>query len=257
MQRLLYASKTALLHLLGCAIVAALIYLLVFNFWLDTPFSELSRAKDIFLLILIVDLILGPLVTLIIANPDKSRAELSRDLSWVVLIQLAALAYGVHTLMQVRPIWIGFEKNHFRVISVQDVRPLSSRDAPEGLRSMNWLGPQPIGVRMIEGSDPGFLASLELSLAGYHTAYRPSHWVPFASQIDQVIAAAQPVEQLLKHHGLNDLAAVRHRSVSGNWTIDDLLYLPLSTDQPTDWSVLIDRNTGQLAGYVQLSGWND
>ena len=257
MQRFLFASQTALLHLLGCAIVAAFIYFFAFNFWLETPFSELSRAKEIFLIILIVDLILGPLITLIIANPIKSKSELSRDISFIILIQLAALGYGVNTLMQVRPVWIGFEKNHFRVITTQDISPLSFRDAPEGLRSINFFGPRPIGIRMVEGNDPGFLASLELSLAGYHTAYRPHHWVPYDSQIDVILNVAQPVSKLLERHNISNTEDIFMKLVSSNISIDDTLYLPLSTSLPTNWSVLINRRTGQISGYVNLNGWED
>jgi hypothetical protein len=257
MQRLFYASKIALIHLLGCAIVAALIYLFIFNFWFETPFSAFSRAKDIFLLILIVDLTLGPLVTLIIADPNKSKSEFSRDLSFVILVQLAALAYGVNTLVQVRPIWIAFERDHFRVVTLMDSHPQRIQEAPEGLQSHNWFGPKPIGVRVLSGDDPAFLESVQLSLQGRHPAFRPSSWVPYTEQKSQVLHAALPLDVLIDFHQIQSGIDIRPMLHRFRVEYSGLRFLPLSTDQPTNWTVLIDAETAAIVGYIPVSGWLD
>jgi len=48
----------------------------------------MSGVSDVFLLMLGVDVVLGPLVTLVVFNTRKPRAELVRDLAVVVLVQL-------------------------------------------------------------------------------------------------------------------------------------------------------------------------
>lgn len=251
------ALKGAGIHLLASGVAAGLIYVFIFSIWLPPPFAELSQAKGLFLLILVVDIICGPLLTLVVYNPSKPRAELRRDLCLVILFQLAALGYGLHTVTQVRPIWLGFERDHFRMVALIDVQAQRLNEAPEGLQARNWLGPQPIGVRILSGDDPAFLESLEKSLQGRHPAFRPNHWVPYASQKAQVLKAARPVDVLISFHQTQSGLDIQPLLQRWGAETSRLRFLPLSTDQPTNWTVLIDAETAAIVGYIPVSGWLD
>jgi len=72
-----------------------------------------------------VDVILGPLITLTVFNRSKPRSELVRDLTVVGLIQLAALGYGLWTVFVARPVHLVFEYDRFRVCM-----PSSARGTP-------------------------------------------------------------------------------------------------------------------------------
>ena len=50
-----------------------------------------------------VDVVIGPLITLLIFNPNKKRKEVIGDLLIIAVIQFAALGYGMHTVYQERP----------------------------------------------------------------------------------------------------------------------------------------------------------
>lgn len=255
--RLSFSLRTAALHLLASGLVALLIYTGIFSVWLPEPFAELSDGKRLFVLILLIDMICGPLLTLIVSNPAKPRREWLTDLSLVALIQLAALGYGIHTVMQIRPIWLGFERDQFRVVALADIRPQGLDDAPQGLQTRNWLGPRPVGVRVVSSDDPSYLESLQLSLNGYHSAFRPSHWVPYSDQRDQVLQAGQPVEALIARQLAQSGLDIRPHIQALGVDSATLLYLPLSTDMPTEWSVLVDRDTASIVGFIPVSGWSD
>jgi len=49
----------------------------------------------LFLIVVTVDVILGPLITLAVFNGVKPWTELRRDLAMVGVLQLAALGYGL------------------------------------------------------------------------------------------------------------------------------------------------------------------
>ena len=68
--------------------------LLVFGIWYPYPYREISGGRELFLLVITVDVILGPLITLAVFNRKKPRSELRRDLAIVALLQLGALGYG-------------------------------------------------------------------------------------------------------------------------------------------------------------------
>jgi hypothetical protein len=70
-----------------------------------------------------VDLTLGPLITLIIANPNKPRRELARDVGMVVVIQIVALGYGATTLWHGRPLYYAFSVNELQMVQASDLPP--------------------------------------------------------------------------------------------------------------------------------------
>ena len=95
---LMVRTRASAIHLVASTVVAALAGALVFFLWYPLPFREIAGGRELFLLLVAIDVVLGPLITLAVFNPRKPRTELVRDLSVVVLLQLAALAYGLHTV---------------------------------------------------------------------------------------------------------------------------------------------------------------
>ncbi len=61
-----------------------------------------------------IDLVLGPLLTLIVFNPKKS--SLKFDLFVIALVQTAALIYGSWTIHQTRPVALAFINTSFMTI---------------------------------------------------------------------------------------------------------------------------------------------
>jgi len=73
--------------------------------WYRWPGWYLTGATTIVLLMAGVDVVLGPLLTFIIANPNKPRRELTRDIAVIATVQLVAMGYGLTTLWQGRPLY--------------------------------------------------------------------------------------------------------------------------------------------------------
>jgi hypothetical protein len=68
-----------------------------------------------------VDIVLGPLMTLIIFNVRKPRKELVRDLSVIVLVQIAALSWGIHTTYKVRPVFVVLHADTMYSVARNDI----------------------------------------------------------------------------------------------------------------------------------------
>src|SRR5687767_6716802 len=88
--------------------IAGLAALLIFGMWYPYPYRELSGGQALFLIVVTVDLILGPLVTLAVFNRKKPWTELRRDLAIVALLQLGALGYGFWAVAVARPVHLVF-----------------------------------------------------------------------------------------------------------------------------------------------------
>ena len=78
--------------------MALLAAALVFGLWYPYPYREISGGRELFFIIVAVDVVMGPLLTFAVFNRKKPLKELKRDLGVIVLLQLAALGYGLWTV---------------------------------------------------------------------------------------------------------------------------------------------------------------
>src|SRR4030095_3232307 len=100
--RSLNRFKAFAIHLAVSVLIAAIVLTLIIVIWYPPPYFD-AMGGDVLLRLLIgVDVTLGPLVTLIIFDPAKPKLEL--DLATIVVLQLAALAYGGYVMFEARPV---------------------------------------------------------------------------------------------------------------------------------------------------------
>jgi hypothetical protein len=96
--------RAAAIHLGLSVLVAAVTAMLVFAIWYPYPYREISGGRELFQLLVAVDIVLGPLLTFAVFNRAKPRGELRRDLAVIVVLQLAGLSYGLWTVHLARPV---------------------------------------------------------------------------------------------------------------------------------------------------------
>jgi len=113
------------LHLLASTCALTLILGGLYLGWYHWPGWYLTAVVRILIIVGTVDLVLGPTLTLIIANPKKPRRELARDIAMIAFVQLCALGYGAVTLWQGRPMYYTFSANRLETVQASDL------EAPE------------------------------------------------------------------------------------------------------------------------------
>ena len=84
--------------------------------WYPAPYFSASGGWQGLQLVAAVDLVLGPLCTLILFNPRKSARELRTDIGLVVLLQVLALVYGVKAVHEQRPVAVVFLDSSFYTV---------------------------------------------------------------------------------------------------------------------------------------------
>lgn len=73
-------------------------------------------------LIAAIDLVLGPLLTLVIINSRKPKAQARRDLAVIGTLQLAALIGGCYIVVQARPLFAVYALDTFYVLNRENYR---------------------------------------------------------------------------------------------------------------------------------------
>ena len=98
--------KATAVHLsMSIAVFVYLAYQIYYN-WYPEPYFSIDGGWAAIRLVGAVDLVLGPLITFLIFDLAKSRRAILFDLLIILVIQLGALAYGVHTTYTQRPVAI-------------------------------------------------------------------------------------------------------------------------------------------------------
>jgi hypothetical protein len=116
-----FRLKLFSLHLLSSASVLTLILGCLYFGWYHWPGWYLTDVTTVILVMVCVDVVLGPTLTLIIANKNKPRRELTRDIVIIVAVQLCALTYGSVQLWNGRPMYYVFSENALSVVQAYDI----------------------------------------------------------------------------------------------------------------------------------------
>lgn len=98
-------------HLVISLLIFIIIFLCITQYWYPGILFDSSNGLKAVGLIIGIDLILGPMLTLLIFNPKK--ASLPFDLSTIAIIQVLALAYGTWTIHSSRPLAIAYINTSF------------------------------------------------------------------------------------------------------------------------------------------------
>jgi hypothetical protein len=251
--RLSFALRWAAGHLAISAAVVALAALLVFGVWYPSPWRQLLGVAGVFGLVVGVDLVCGPLLTLVLASPKKSRRERWVDLSLVGAIQLIALAYGLWSVFGARPVALVFEVDRLSIVSANEVQTEQLSAAPEGLRALPWAGVKLAGARG-PSSSAEYLESLDMSLQGVTPAMRPGWWVPYDTVRPAVLSKAKPLAELVKARP-QQAALLESAATKSGLPIETLRYLPLTSSKVLDWVALISP-AGDVVGYAPVDGFD-
>ncbi len=237
------------IHLLLSLLVAGLAAVLVFAIWYPYPYREIAGGRELFVLIVTVDVVLGPAVTFAIFDRRKHMPVLRRDLAVVGLLQLAALAYGLWTMALARPVQLVFEFDRFRVVHAVDVPEEMLGKTPAGITAKPWLGPGLLAVRPFKDEGEKMEANV-MALNGVQQAFRPDLWQAYAAAASRVGQVAKPLDEL-KRRFPDRATDIDSAARSTDVPADHLGYLPLAA-RKTFWTVLVDRRSAQVLAFIAL-----
>lgn len=212
----------------------------------------MSGGSELFLLLVVVDVVCGPLLTFVLFNPKKSRKELWMDLGLVALIQLAALGYGMWTVWQARPLYLVHEVDRYKVISAPDVKAEELDALPVNLKPQFWSGPQTVSIRPPKNAEEHNKVLFEAATGGRDYGARPEFYIPYdgAAALKSVSRAKQLPVFLEKHPDQQD--AARKLALEKGVDLKEWFYLPVIARQ--DWVVVLDQQ-GQIQGFLRGDGF--
>jgi hypothetical protein len=202
--------RAAGIHLALSAAAAALLGAATWFVWYRPPFFMHDGGWQVLRLLLLVDVVLGPCLTLLVF--DRAKKELRRDLAVIAVVQIAAFAYGAWVLYAYRPAFMVYAERAFYSVHWRDVRRATPDAAiPERLAA---TAPAPVPVIASLPDDAAERRRIAALTAAGGPA--PTHYGQYYTALDAAALArlereAAPVDDLARANAevASELARVR------------------------------------------------
>jgi hypothetical protein len=243
--------KASAIHLAISAAIGVSVIVLMLALWYPQHYFAAMGGDTLIMLLIGVDVVIGPLITLIIFDPKKK--SLRFDLAVIALLQLTALVYGCSVMFKARPVYNVFVVDRFEVIAANAVDEESREKAKPPFSSLSLTGPKIAGAR--EPADPKRMSDIVVSAAngGMDISSFPDLFVPYE---DMKVAAAQkarPLAELAKRQP-QDAPVIKSFVAASGRTEDAIGFLPMKA-RNRDMAVVVDRKTGDIVGIVPVNPW--
>jgi hypothetical protein len=233
--------RAAGIHLILSGLIVLTLLVLMFGVWYPSQYFKLMGGDGLIYLIVGIDLCLGPLLTLVVFKSGKK--SLKFDLTVIVLMQLAALAYGSNIMFTARPIFTAYADGEFSIATAKEVfdSELKLAAKPEwSTRSLTG----PIIVGIAKPTDKKELKDLEFLSMGIGYARFPRLFVSYESQRNEVLKDAKPLSTLRTFDKKNNLV-IEQLLKDENRPEKDFVFVPIGSFFE-DRAAILDANTAKF-----------
>lgn len=239
--------KAAALHFLISLVVVGAIAALVVWRWYPPALFGMAHAGGLLSTLAGVDLVLGPLLTLIVYKAGKKTLRF--DLTVIALIQASAMAFGLHVIWQSRPVYLVAISDRFRMVFANEIDEASRGRAAAAYRSLPAWGPITVAAPMPKDGKRQLEIMLD-TFSGLDISQQPEYFRPYPEGASGTLANALPAAQALAQAPANVREQWRE-ALEGH---ENTALLPLSSSRDSA-TVLVDRRGGRILGFVPLDPW--
>lgn len=241
--------RASLIHLTISAILVGSVIGLIYWVWYPEPTLEVVGALPIILLLVSVDLVIGPLLTLIVYKHGKPGLKF--DLSVIATLQVIALVYGSLTLYEEKPEYLVFVVDRLEFVSDEQI-DLSTLQFDASQTEL-FAKLTPVFAKIPE--DPGeYKRYMDSVMDGApDLESRPEYWAPWSSGAADIRERVKPLQDFK--------TASRQEEQSVKEAIDDyaeahpnLGVLPIGGID-RNIGMLLDRDTLEILGVLNADPW--
>lgn len=242
--------KAFFIHLAISAIIASAVVAFMLLIWYPHPIFAAVGGQQILMILLAVDVTLGPFATLLVFNTKKSRKALTLDLSVIALLQASALIYGMSVVFQARPVYLALVEDSFKLVTANT---LSEEDIARA-RNPDYLTLPLTGPVYVYSTQPANVEEIQevvtAELSGKGLQHLPKFYKPYAEYGHTAGKASRPVADLRKINP--ERIAEIDKAVRASGRIEaDVGYLPLRASY-RNLVVMVGKSDGKVLAMLDL-----
>lgn len=238
--------KFFLSHLFISLFIAIFIVIWVFFIWYPTPLAKAVGVTHIFLMMLAIDVIIGPILALLVYKQGKRTLKF--DLSCIIIIQLIALFYGVFNIAQARPVWIVLNDDQFELIQSNSIITEGLQNSNLQFKTQSLLKPKYAAAELAEDPNIRNSNTFDFILSGISIAQRPERYVELTKAKKSMKQRSQKLELLQKYNNKADVEKILAKYPQAT------AFLPMKASA-IDMTVLIDSQC-DVVKIVDLHPWH-
>jgi hypothetical protein len=232
------------------ALLVGNVVAIVFWVWYPKPAFEVAGAFSIVSMLIGIDLVLGPILTLIVYKHGKPGLKL--DLSVIALVQITALVYGSYVLYIERPSYLVFAVDRIEFVSSKQID--HSTIQYDELKNKSFAKLTPVFARIPEDPDEYDRFFDSIIFEGKpDLESRTEYWEPWIAGADHIrqkimsleeLDPATPDEKQNVQRALDEYAGDH----------PNLGVIPVGGTE-ADIGILVDRDTLQILGALAANPW--
>ena len=233
-------------HLSISFLIALLVIGLVFFVWYPAPLAKAVGVTNIFLMMLAIDVIVGPILGWLVYQEGKKTLKF--DLSVIILIQIAALCYGVFSIEQGRPAWLVYNVDRFELVRKNELVDTNIQQAQPQFQQPSWFKPQYVATEFAKDIQQRNDEMFAEVLGGISIAQRPERYVELTQAKTQIQQRALPLVELQQYNPKTDVEKTLAKYPKAD------AWLPLKANA-VDMVVLVNKESASIIKIVDLRPW--
>jgi hypothetical protein len=231
-------------------IVLFLAFVLLRFLWFPDGYFLISGVAKLFLILLAVNVIVGPGLSTLVYKPGKWGLKF--DLIAIACIELAILSWGMHEILQRRPDFAVFAVDRFEAVAAAEVDLAQTRNTPLASRP----GQTPRLIYASLPTDPEVMNRLideTVFLGMQDIDRRPEFWRPYAEGMPLIKAAARPLAELISDGG-SRAGVLKRWLANQDLPVADYVFLPIK-GRARDGVVILHADIGFPVDVLAVDPW--
>jgi hypothetical protein len=244
--------RAAALFLALSLAIAALVYLPIHYLWYPGALFAQAGGRQLFLLIVGIEMVLGPLIVFIIYRPGKKG--LVFDIVVLSLLQAAALGFGIWVLFESRPAYVVFVRDRFELVRANEIGEQELAKARGAFADIPLAGPRTVGAELPKDPDEQFRLAMSAMSGAADVQNFPQYYVPYDDVRGYVLLVAKPIARLRELNpgrGVDIDRIVRDHGGAE----DGLRFLPMRAGKFIDLAVVVDSVRADVLEISALRPW--
>jgi hypothetical protein len=182
----------SLIHLIISLAVISIVAAWVIVQWYPLEIVRALGVDKIMLLLGGVDLVMGPLMTLLVFKVGKP--SLKFDLSAIALVQLFFLGFGLHSLAVTRPVYIVAYDHDFYLVSATEIseKHLAAASGTE-YASLGFGKPRLVSTRMPKSPEAQIKIVASSLMGEGEIQTMPKYYSDYGREAKSILEKAKPL----------------------------------------------------------------
>ncbi|MFZ6781319.1 hypothetical protein ACO0LD_31165 [Undibacterium sp. Ji83W] len=232
-------------HFILSCMVGLCLLMMCWFMWYPTPMLRAIGGYEIFFLIVGIDVVLGPALTLVVFKAGKKGLVL--DLAVIAIVQMSAFLYGVSTLLEARPAYIAALGKYFQVIQSSEI---TDGNLNKAKTTLPLWGPKLVGVK--DPTDPVDISAAQaMESVGGGKGHMPHLHIPYADMKDEILKNAEDFD-ILEKNNADKKAEIQAWLKSNDCDEKTCKYQPIKIRVST-FPAVIDAKTAAYKGIMPIA----